>query len=289
MASFPILARLYSEKKFDDLNRILNSTFRGIVVLLVPISALTIAQSLPLVHLVFSHTRLHGADIQATAGTLALFSLGMFAWSAQYILARGFYATRDTITPAVVGTAMTVMILPLYWWLFHHWTYLGLALASSLGIIGYAVVLFMLLNRRTQNKEKGTLVLFFAKVTAASLVVGLACHWLESRLESVMAWQKIPQNLLLLTVVSGAGVILLAILLKLLRVQELNRYMSCAAAIIFRRPGDYFRECFGPGVAQLLRLSAGRECSQGDESDIARNVSWLSFRTSRSRDHDCLP
>ena len=51
-----------------------------------------------------------------------------------------------------------------------------------------------------------------------------------------MAWQKIPQNLLLLTVVSGAGVILLAILLKLLRVQELNRYMSRAAAIIFRRP-----------------------------------------------------
>ena len=236
VASFPILAQLYSEGKFDDLNRILNSTFRGIMVLLIPISALTIAQSVPVVNLVFSHTRLQGEDIQATAGTLALFSLGMFAWSAQYILARGFYATRDTLTPAVVGTVMTALIIPLYWWLFHHWAHLGLALASSLGILAYAVVLFVLLNRRTQNKEKGSLVLFFAKVTTASAIVGLACHWLELRLESVMAWRKIPQNLLLLTVVSGVGVILLAILLKLLRVQELNRYMSRAAAIIFRRP-----------------------------------------------------
>jgi putative peptidoglycan lipid II flippase len=235
VASFPILARLYSEKKFDDLNRILNSTFRGIVVMLVPISALTIAQSLPLVHLVFSHTRLHGADIQATAGTLALFSLGMFAWSAQYILARGFYATRDTITPAVVGTAMTVMILPLYWWLFHHWAYLGLALASSLGIIGYAVVLFVLLNRRTQNKEARCLILFFFKVAAASAVVGIACHALAKRLENVMAWQSIPKTLLLLALVSTAGIVMLAVLLKLLRVRELDRYIRHAASFISRR------------------------------------------------------
>jgi putative peptidoglycan lipid II flippase len=246
VASFPILAQLYSEKKFDDLNRILNSTFRGIIVLLVPISALTIAQSLPLVNLVFSHTRLHGADIQATAGTLGLFSVGMFAWSAQYILARGFYATHDTLTPAVVGTLTTGLSLPLYWWLFHHWQYLGLALASSLGIIAYAVVLFVLLNRRTQNKQKGKLVLLFAKVTAASAVVGLACHELAVRLENAMAWQKIPETLLLLTLVTGTGIILLIILLKLLRVSELDRYLRQAVSVIFRRPGG-----ISPTVAGL--------------------------------------
>jgi putative peptidoglycan lipid II flippase len=236
VASFPILAQLYSEKKFGDLNRLLNSTFRGIVVLLVPISALTIAQSLPLVHLVFSHTRLHGEDIQATAGTMALFSVGMFAWSAQYILARGFYATRDTITPAVVGTVMTALSLPMYWWLFHRWQHLGLALASSLGIIGYAVVLFFLLNRRTKNTEKGSLVLFFAKVTAASVVVGLACHWLAVRLEAVMPWERIPFTLLLLTIVSSAGIALLFLLLKLVRVPELDRYLRQALSLIFRKP-----------------------------------------------------
>ena len=95
VASFPILAQLYSEGKFDDLNRILNSTFRGIVVLLVPISALTIAQSLPMVNLVFSHTRLHDADIQATAGTLALFSWGCLH-GARSTFWRGVFTRRAT-------------------------------------------------------------------------------------------------------------------------------------------------------------------------------------------------
>ncbi len=60
VASFPFLAQLYSEKKFEELNRVLNTTFKGLIFLLLPISALTIAQSVPIVNLVFSHTRMHG-------------------------------------------------------------------------------------------------------------------------------------------------------------------------------------------------------------------------------------
>ena len=77
VASFPILAQLYSEKKMDDLNRILNSTFKALIFLLLPISALIIAQSEPLVYLAFSRTRLHGPDLTATASALAFFSLGV--------------------------------------------------------------------------------------------------------------------------------------------------------------------------------------------------------------------
>ncbi len=169
VASFPILAQLYSEKKFDDLNQILNSTFRALIFLLLPISALTIAQSLPLVYLVFSHTRLHGPDLAATASTLAFFSIGMFAWGAQNILARGFYATRDTITPAVVGTVTTLLSLPVYWLLVRRLDYVGLALASTIGIVAYTILLFVLLARRTKNPEEGNLVVFFLKVAISIL------------------------------------------------------------------------------------------------------------------------
>ena len=237
VASFPILAQLYSEQKFDDLNRILNSTFKALIILLVPISALTIAEIFPLVHLVFSHTRLHGPDIQATAATLAYFSIGMFAWGAQNILARGFYATRNTITPAIVGTLMTGLSLPLYWALVRRSQHLGLALASSLGIIAYTVVLFVLLNRRTQNHQEWNLIGFFAKVTVASVVAAFACHALVARLENVIAWQRIPGTLLLLVLVSTAGLLLLGILLKLLGVQELNGYIRRAAGFMSRKPG----------------------------------------------------
>jgi putative peptidoglycan lipid II flippase len=230
VASFPFLAQLYSEKRFEELNGVLNTTFKGLIFLLLPISALTIAQSVPIVNLVFSHTRMHGPDLYATGQTLAYFSIGMFAWGAQYILARGFYATRDTITPAIVGTLMTALNVPVYWWLAHHMQHLGLALASSIGIIAYTVVLFVLLNRRTKNPEEGSLVVFFLKMTGASLVAGIVCYRLTLLLENYLPWQKIWGALALLGTVTTAGVLLLAILLKLLRVPELDHYVSKAWA-----------------------------------------------------------
>ena len=208
VASFPFLAQLYSEEKFDELNRLLNSTFRALIFLLLPISALTIAQSLPLVYLVFSHTRLHGPDLAATAATLAFFSLGMFAWGAQNILARGFYATRDTITPAVVGTLTTLLSLPCYWLLVRRLDYVGLALASTIGIIAYTILLFVLLGRRTKNPEEGSIVVFFLKVAVASCAAGYACYRLAGWLENFIHWQGIAGALLLLTLVTSVGIVL---------------------------------------------------------------------------------
>ncbi len=226
VASFPFLAQLYSEKKFDEMNRTLNSTLKGLILLLLPISALTIAQSSPLVYFAFSHTRLRGADLQATASTLVYFSFGMFAWGAQNILARGFYATRDTLTPAVVGTALTFLNLPVYWLLVRHEQHLGLALASSLGIIAYTVVLFILLNRRMANREASSLVLFFFKVTVASTLGGVACFKLVGWLETRLTWQTTRGSLLVLLVVSTVGFLLTGILAKLLRVRELDAYVK---------------------------------------------------------------
>jgi putative peptidoglycan lipid II flippase len=234
VASFPILAQLYSERKMDDLNRILNSTFKALIFLLLPMSALIIAQSEPLVYLAFSRTRLRGPDLTATASALAFFSLGLFAWGAQNILARGFYATRDTITPAVVGTLTTLLSLPVYWLLVRRLDFRGLALASTIGIIAYTIILFALLGRRTRNPEEGGLVVFFLKVALASCSAGYGCYQFAGWLENFIAWQHIGGALLLLAVVSAAGVLLLGILFKILRVPELDAYLRRAYSFVGR-------------------------------------------------------
>ena len=226
VASFPFLAKLYSEGKFEELNRLLNSTMKGMIALLIPISALTMALSLPLVHLVFPNTQLKGSDFDATAATLVLFSLGMFAWGAQNILARGFYATRNTWMPAIVGTAVTFANLPLYWLLVRRAQHLGLALASSIGIVVYTVVLFILLNRRTQNRDARALTLFFLKVSTASAVTGWICYRLRLILEPHFAWQRFTGALLLLVIVTSTGILLLLLLAKLFRIREMDEQIA---------------------------------------------------------------
>jgi putative peptidoglycan lipid II flippase len=226
VASFPFLAQLYSERKFEELNRLLNSTMKGVIALLVPISALTIAQTAPIVYLVFSHTRLGAADLDATAATLVFFALGMFAWGAQNILARGFYATRNTWLPAIVGTLATLVSLPIYWLLFRRAGHLGLALASSLAMALYTMALYLLLNRRTHNHGTGALMVFFVKITAASAAAGWACYRLRLLLQPHFAWQRFTGAFLLLAVVSSAGVLLLLLLGRLLRIRELDEQIG---------------------------------------------------------------
>jgi putative peptidoglycan lipid II flippase len=152
----------------------------------------------------------------------------MFAWGAQNILARGFYATRDTITPAVVGTITTLLSLPVYWLLVRRLDYVGLALASTIGIVAYTILLFVLLGRRTKNPEEGSIVVFFLKVAVASCAAGYACYRLAGWLENFIHWQGIAGALLLLTLVTSAGVVLFVTLLKILRVPEVGQYLRRA-------------------------------------------------------------
>lgn len=230
VASFPILAQLYSEGKFKELNRVLNDTFKGLILLLVPISALTIAQSPYVVHLVFSHTRLHAADLQATAATLALFSIGMFAWGAQNLLSRGFYSTRDTWTPAIVGTAFTIADIPLYWWLARRAQHLGLAMASSIGIILFTIVLTVLLVRRTKNHEIRNLLLFFVKVCSASIFAAVGVFELAKWLSRRIRWERMLGSFEILLIGTAIGVLLFVAILKLLRTRELDAYVSKLSA-----------------------------------------------------------
>ncbi len=226
VASFPFLARLYSEKKFDQLNHALNTTLKGVLLLLVPISALTIAESQPLVYFIYSHTRMKPADLDATAASLVFFSLAMSAWGLQAILSRGFYAARDTMTPAVSGTILTVAALPLYWLLVHRMQHLGLALASSTGVIVYTLVLFVLLDRRLHNQEAGGLIVFTLKITIVSVLAAAAAYEVVDLLEERIAWRTTHGALEVLVAASAVGFALTFVLAKLLRVREVDRYLK---------------------------------------------------------------
>jgi putative peptidoglycan lipid II flippase len=207
---------------------------KGLILLLVPMAALTIAQSVPLVHLVFSHTRLNEADLRATASLLVWFSLGMFAWGAQNILARGFYATHDTITPAVVGTILTGLNILLSWFLVRRDAYVGLAMASSIGITVYMLVLFVLLARRTHDSQAWGLVWFLTKVGTASVIAGFACRSIVNALGERISWRTTHGAFLDLCITTAAGLGLTLLLTKLFRIDEVNAYMKRIASSLGR-------------------------------------------------------
>jgi hypothetical protein len=113
-------------------------------------------------------------------------------------------------------------MLPVYWLLVMHMQHLGLALASSVGIAAFTLILFGLLSRKTHNPEMGAMTGFFLKVCGASIVTGWICRRLVYYLAAYFDWRSIMGALVVLVIVTTAGMLLLLIAAKLLRIRELD-------------------------------------------------------------------
>ena len=69
------------------------------------------------------------------------------------------------------------------------------------------------------------MTLFFFKVCVASTAVGWVCHRLELFLEPHFAWHTISGAFGLLVVVTSAGIALLLVAVKLLRIREFDEFI----------------------------------------------------------------
>ncbi len=147
-ASMTFFARLFSEKRLREFADTINgAVFRSAATSFL-LSAWLVAAALPAMDLALRRGRFTFADSQTAATYFAVFSISLALWTAQALYARAFYATRDTLTPMVAATAITLASIPLFLLLFRAWGVMGLAIASDVGILAQAVVLAWLLGRR---------------------------------------------------------------------------------------------------------------------------------------------
>jgi putative peptidoglycan lipid II flippase len=227
IASYPLLAQLHVEGKNVELDRAIGAGLKSLILITVPISALAIVLSRPLVYFVFTHTRLSQRDFESIAAAFALFAVGMFARGAWHLVSRGFNAAHDTFTPAWIGTLFTFLSFPLYWFCARRWHFLGLAAGSSVVIIVFVSVLFTALVRRTRSCEWASVLICLFRATVASALGAVLCilltHWLELRI----SWQNsIIGTLSVLVLVSAVGFPLMLLIARMLGVKEIDRYWS---------------------------------------------------------------
>lgn len=147
-ASYPYLAKKAAEGEVGEVYRALSSAVRSVLVMALASQAVLTVCAADVCFVLFRSERFGEADVSATAATLMIFSLGIAGWSAQGLLARGFYAFQDTLTPTAWGSAMTLLSAPLYWFLAQQLQHRGLALASTVAISLYAAMLYLLFRRK---------------------------------------------------------------------------------------------------------------------------------------------
>jgi putative peptidoglycan lipid II flippase len=180
VASYPFLARLAAEKRWDEMNRIFNTLLRHLATLVIPTSVLMMVLRHEIVRVLFERQAFHAHDTRMTALALGGLLVGAVAISAQTVVNRGFYAIQNTLLPAAYGTITVIVSLPIYWIGLKIYGLLGVALAISISAIIQVAVLFLAWNRHSGNRESFQVYGTFAKAILAGLPLG-GVLWLVRR------------------------------------------------------------------------------------------------------------
>lgn len=165
-AVYPTLVRLAGQGQREELKRTLLTTLRALLLLSFLAQAAFLAAGPEIVTVVYGRGRIDPERAHAIAQALGVVTLGLAAWSAQALFARCFYAFGKTWPPMLLGTLVAACAYPAYVWLGAHRGTNGLALASTLAIVTYAVTLAALLERthlRLTAAEARELALFAAR------------------------------------------------------------------------------------------------------------------------------
>jgi len=170
-ASFPFMSRLVAEGRMEEVNRLLNRTLRYLS-LVIPFSVLLMVLRHEVILILFQRGRFDAAATELTSHLLPFLLLGAFAFSAQTLVVRGYYAVQNTLFPALFGTAAVRLSIPFYVLGMERLGAAGLALGVSLSAVLQVTVLYVLWNRRSGNRDSREVYAFVGRIVLLSVFLG---------------------------------------------------------------------------------------------------------------------
>lgn len=229
IAVLPTLSQQAAQGDLPAFRRTLNYGVRLALFLTVPTSILLIVLARPLIAAVYQRGSFTEADTASAVPALALYALGVAAWSAQAVLARAFYARSDTWTPVLAGTFVTFCVfVPLNFLLTPFFNVPGTpaltrgpALATSIAATVNTVLLLVFAGRRMGGINSRRILVSLLRVLTASVPMALVSWYVYLIVQSYTGdgtWAAFGQ-------LFSAGVLGLAVFLAaamLLRCEEVG-------------------------------------------------------------------
>ncbi len=239
---FPTLATLSAAGDLRGKRDAMSGALRFILIASIPAAVAMAVAGRPLVG-VLEGGAFDSESASRVFRVLQFFALGIITQSAVEVVARSFYADKDTITPlwVALGTATINVLLAL---LFKDtFGAAGLALANSLAVGVELLSLITILRRRWQGINESALIATTIKAVLAAIIMGLVMAGIGAFID------RLPIGVSRVTLLARAGVELLAgggvyiaaaLLLGMNEVRDLPRLIlqRRAAVVPAEAPGD---------------------------------------------------
>ena len=114
MAAFPTLSRLFAAKQRNNAYDTLAQAVRMTLLLACLAQAALSCVGTEIATVIWGDTRFSPSVLNRIGALTAIYALGLWAWSIQGLLARGYYAQGNTWAPTIIGTVLMAAWLPVY-------------------------------------------------------------------------------------------------------------------------------------------------------------------------------
>ena len=216
---YPRLSSMIVSDRMDSFLNSLKKTMNVIIVALVPIIVGCIVLSRQIVEVLFQRNAFTSKDTTMTASILWIYVIGILAFALRDVLTRGFYSMEDSKTPMINSIISIVFNISLNLILVKPLGYKGLAIATAVS----AYIGLLLFNRSMRKKIEGYSsrdnYIVFVKSLFAALIMGLGVKLVYGIVASSLVG-GILFKLIALASAVGVGVIVYALIMHFLRVEE---------------------------------------------------------------------
>ncbi len=220
VASYPYMADLAATGNITQLNHLLNKTVR-LLLLVIPVSVLFIVLRFEIVSILFRRGDFGIESTRLTAQVLAFILAGTFAFCAQTVVTRGYYAIQNTWFPAVISTLAVAASLPILFFLAKLMGAQGVALGLSISAVIQSVLLFELWNKKTNNKEGRTTYLFFFKLLSISIGIGFVLAGLHMMLKSLIPDAGFGSSMIICILTGIVFLLLITLSSRIFKIEEI--------------------------------------------------------------------
>jgi len=172
----PSLSRSHAQGTTEEYGRLIDWGLRVTLILALPAAAALALLAIPLIATLFQYGRFTPEDAWMTRQALVAYSLGLVGMILVKILAPGFYARQNVVTPVKIGLATLVATQAMNLAFVAPLKHAGLALAIGLGACLNAGLLYRYLRLHAIYAPQPGWGAFALKVFAAVCVMAGVLH-----------------------------------------------------------------------------------------------------------------
>lgn len=202
----PSLSKYHADANQVEYARLLDWGLRVTILLAVPSAAALAVLALPLIATLFHYGRFSAEDAWMTRQALVAYSIGLVGMILVKILAPGFYARQNVVTPVKIGLLTLLATQAMNLAFIGPLKHAGLALAIGLGACLNAGLLYRTLRRHRIYQPQPGWPVFLLKVAASVgfmavvlfTTMGDSAWWLAA------GWEKKLPAVLGLVILGGS-------------------------------------------------------------------------------------